>query len=60
MSVPKTQRGEGQLVVITKAEELAEYTVKICKNRQFRPRRRSYRWYGTRLTGYTVDTTCGT
>ena len=32
MSVPKTQRGEGQLVVITKAEELAEYTVKICKN----------------------------
>ena len=42
MSVPKTQRGEGQLVVITKAEELAEYTVKICKNEKHFPK--AFRW----------------
>lgn len=37
MSVPKTMRGEGQLVVLTKAYELAEYTIKICKKRKAFP-----------------------
>ena len=42
MSVVKSKRGEGQLVVITKAEELAEYSVKICKNEKHFPK--AFRW----------------
>ena len=45
MSVVKSKRGEGQLVVITKAEELAEYSVKICKNEKHFPK--AFRWYFT-------------
>ena len=50
MSVPKTKRGEGQLVVLTKAYELAEYSIKICKNEKHFPK--SYRWC---LTSKIVD-----
>ena len=42
MSVVKSKRGEGQLVIITKAEELAEYSVKICKNEKHFPK--AFRW----------------
>ena len=30
MSVPSSLRGEGQLVVITKTNALAEHTIKVC------------------------------
>lgn len=42
MSVVKSQRGEGQLAVITKARELAAYSIKICSNEKNFPKR--YRW----------------
>ena len=42
MSVVKSKRGEGQLLVITKANELATYTIKICSNEKSFPKH--YRW----------------
>jgi len=42
MSVVKSKQGEGKLVVVTKARELAEYTLKICANEKTFPKR--YRW----------------
>ena len=42
MSVPKSLRSEGKLRVITKANELAAYTIKICSNENCFPKR--YRW----------------
>ena len=42
MSVVKSKRGEGQLLVITKANELATYTIKICSNEKNFPKH--YRW----------------
>lgn len=42
MSVVKSKRGEGQLAIITKANELATYTIKICSNEKNFPKR--YRW----------------
>lgn len=42
MSVVKSKRGEGQLVVLTKASELAVYSIKICSNEKCFPKR--YRW----------------
>jgi len=42
MSVVKSKRGEGQLLVITKANELAAYSIKICSNETNFPKR--YRW----------------
>lgn len=42
MSVVKSKRGEGRLSVITKANELAAYTIKICSNEKNFPKR--YRW----------------
>ena len=50
MSVVKSKRGEGQLVVFTKASELAAFTVKICSNEKNFPKR--YRWC---VTGKIVD-----
>lgn len=50
MSVVKSKRGEGKLVVITKARELAKYTLKICANENNFPKR--YRWS---LTNKIVD-----
>ena len=50
MSVVKSKRGEGKLVVITKARELAEYTLRICANENSFPKR--YRWC---LTNKIVD-----
>lgn len=38
MSVVKSKRGEGQLLVITKANELATYTIKICSNEKNFPK----------------------
>lgn len=52
MSVPKTQRGEGQLVVITKAEELAEYTVKIRPERISHERRKLRKLVQKAKNGY--------
>lgn len=42
MSVVKSQREEGKLAVITKAGELATYTIHICSNEKNFPKR--YRW----------------
>jgi hypothetical protein len=42
MSVVKSKRDEGELVVVTKANELATYTIKICSNEANFPKR--YRW----------------
>lgn len=42
MSVVKSKRDEGELVVVTKANELAMYTIKICSNETNFPKR--YRW----------------
>lgn len=42
MSVVKSKRGEGQSLVITKANELATYTIKICSNEKNFPKH--YRW----------------
>lgn len=42
MSVVKSKRGEGQLVVLTKSSELAAYSIKICSNEKCFPKR--YRW----------------
>ena len=39
MSVPKGKRGEQKLAVLTKAIELADYTVTICKNEKLFPKR---------------------
>ncbi len=51
MSVLKSKRGESKLAVITKARELATYTVKICSNEKVFPKR--YRWC---ITSKIVDT----
>lgn len=42
MSVPKSKRGEPKLEVLTKARELTKYTIKICSNERYFPKR--YRW----------------
>lgn len=42
MSVVKSKRGEGQLLVLTKANELATYSIKICSNEKNFPKH--YRW----------------
>lgn len=42
MSVVKSKRGEGHLLVLTKANELATYTIKICSNEKNFPKH--YRW----------------
>ena len=42
MSVVKSQRQEGKLAVITKAGELATYSIHICSNEKNFPKR--YRW----------------
>lgn len=42
MSVVKSQRSEGNLVVISKANNLATYTIHICSNEKNFPKR--YRW----------------
>lgn len=50
MSVVKSKQSEGKLVVITKARELAEYTIRICSNEKTFPKR--FRWC---LTSKIVD-----
>lgn len=42
MSVPKSKRGHSDLEVVTKANELATYTIHICSNEKCFPKR--YRW----------------
>lgn len=42
MSVVKSRRGENELNVITKARELAIYTIKICSNEKNFPKK--FRW----------------
>lgn len=42
MSVVKSKQTEGKLLVVTKARELAAYTIKICSNEKNFPKR--YRW----------------
>lgn len=42
MSVVASKRGEGKLLVLTKANELAVYTIRICSNERNFPKR--YRW----------------
>lgn len=50
MSVVKSKQTEGKLLVVTKARELAAYTIKICSNEKNFPKR--YRWY---ITAKIVD-----
>lgn len=42
MSVVKSKRGEGQLIAITKSNELATHTIRICSNEKVFPKH--YRW----------------
>lgn len=42
MSVVKSKREEGELKVVTKANELATYTIRVCSNEKNFPKR--YRW----------------
>ena len=42
MAVVKSERSQGDMKVITKARELATYTIKICTNEKNFPKR--YRW----------------
>ena len=42
MSVVQSKRGESDLTLITKANELATYTINICTNEKNFPKR--YRW----------------
>lgn len=42
MSVVLTKRGESKLRVLTKANDLATYTIRICSNEKHFPKR--YRW----------------
>lgn len=42
MSVPKSKRSHSDLEVITKANDLAAYTIQICSNEKHFPKR--YRW----------------
>lgn len=42
MSVVKSKRGQGKLLVYTRANELAVYTIQICANEKHFPKR--YRW----------------
>lgn len=39
MSVPKSRRGQGRLEVLTKALDLADYTITVCKNEKNFPKR---------------------
>ncbi len=50
MSVVKNKRTESALEVVTRARELAAYTIKICSNEKSFPKR--YRWC---ITGKIVD-----
>jgi len=50
MSVPKHKRGKSKLEVVTKAIELADYTIRICSNEKNFPKR--HRWS---ITGKIVD-----
>ena len=52
MSVPRAKRGTGRLAVLTKALDLTDYTVTICKNEKNFPKRE--RWI---LTNRIVNTT---
>ena len=51
MSVPKSKRGKSKMEVITKVNELTEYTIHICSNEKNFPKR--YRWC---LTSKIIDT----
>lgn len=42
MSVVKSKRGIGKMLVVTRANELAVYTIRICSNEKNFPKR--YRW----------------
>ena len=42
MSIPASKRNQGEMVVITKARLLREYTIKTCTNENHFPKR--YRW----------------
>ena len=42
MSVVKSKRGQGKLLVYTRSNELAVYTIQICANEKHFPKR--YRW----------------
>ena len=43
MSVVKSKRGIGKMLVVTRANELAVYTIRICSNEKNFPKR--YRWW---------------
>ena len=42
MSVVKSKRGVGKMLVVTRSNELAVYTIRICSNEKSFPKR--YRW----------------
>lgn len=56
MSVPQSKRSEGQLAVVTQANKLLVYTMRICSNEKSFPKR--YRWCVTnRIVETTADIT---
>lgn len=57
MTVVKSRRGESEMEVITKARELAKYTIQICNNETNFPKR--HRWFtNNRLADVALDV-CG-
>lgn len=57
MTVVKSRRGESEMEVITKARELAKYTIQICNNETNFPKR--HRWFtNNRLCDVALDV-CG-
>lgn len=56
MSVPAPKRNEHELTVITKATDLANYTIRICANENNFPKR--YRWCITNQIVETVINIC--
>ena len=54
MSVPKSKRGNSELRILTRVDELAVYTIQICSNENNFPKR--YRWCLTsKIVEDTVD-----
>jgi hypothetical protein len=51
MAIPKSQREEGKLKVVTASRELAAHTIRICSNEKVFPKH--YRWC---ITSKIVDT----
>lgn len=56
MSVPKSKRAHSDLIVLVKANELADYTIKLCSKESNFPKR--YRWcFTVKIVDCVIDIT---